>query len=207
MGNVHGTVRSSPTLTVLPIPGLQGGCSGESPHCPPAVPPTVAPFMQQSEWSTVVAAPLNVATSAYPGGRVALRSAAWGLAPLTLLSVACLALGGAVWLWGVVASLAPSCLFFACIIGFVRAKCRADALVEAECARLSAALAHRGLGFSLRRGGKKGKFRWLWVHHPPVLYPEGAAPTVQAALAPATGAHAVAVGVGGAPPPSAPVPI
>ena len=94
MGNVHGTVRSSPTLTVLPIPGLQGGCSGESPHCPPAVPPTVAPFMQQSEWSTVVAAPLNVATSAYPGGRVALRSAAWGLAPLTLLSVACLALGG-----------------------------------------------------------------------------------------------------------------
>ena len=130
------------------------------------------------------------------------------------------------------ASLAPSCLFFACIIGFVRAKCRADALVDAECARLSAALEHRGLGFSLRRGGNKNKLRWLWVHHPPVLYPEGAAPMmqvvpaqasgahvgagavvvgaapaqpVQAALAPATGAHAVAVAVDGAPPPSAPM--
>ena len=224
MGNVHGAAaRSSPTLTVLPVPGLQGGCSGETPSCPPAVPPTVAPFMQQGEWGTVVAGPLNVAMGAYPGGGAALRYAAWGFAPLTLLVVACLALGGGATLWGVVASLAPSCFLFASIIGFVRAKWRADALVDAECARLSAALAPRGLGLSLRRGGHKNKLRWLWVHHPPV-YPMGAAPvqavlvsagahvgdgaivgeapTMQAAMAP-KGAHAAAGS--GAPPPHAPM--
>ena len=165
MGNVHGVAQSSPTLTVLPIPGLQGDCSSESPSCPPAVPPTVAPFMQQGEWGLVVAGPLNVAMRAYPGGRAAMRSAAWGFAPLALLAGACLALGGRAMLW-LVASLAPSFFILPAIIGFARAKCKADALVDAECARLTAALSLRGLGFSLKRGGHKNKFRWLCVRHP-----------------------------------------
>ena len=188
MGNVHGVAQSSPTLTVLPIPGLQGDCSGESPSCPPAVPPTVAPFMQQGEWGTVVAGPLNVAMRAYPGGLAAMRYAAWGFVPLALLAGVFLALGLPVAMLWLVASLAPSCFFFPAIIGYVRAKWKADALVDAECARLTAALSLRGLGFSLKRGGNKNKFRWLWVQHPPV-YPVGAAPVQGGSGHPALAAH------------------